>query len=224
MKESLFTQRFNKVQIIFILWALAIAGRLFYFAVINRQEILQEMKTEMLKEVRIPAKRGRLLDPEGRELASSIRYVDFYIKKTAMLESDLNLFHREIPINISGVLARAKNSSQELVLIKKQATKDQYLRFEEFFHRPPYSTKFRFKRFYPQRRYRKVLGQVANTDVGRRGIRGLERKYDHRLRGQDLIYQVLEGHDGHRIEGSYRETQSLRTGYDVYVTWKDLGR
>ena len=221
MLESQFNKRFRHVRLFFILWAAAMAVRLFYFGVIARPKIVQEMQGTMVQLVTIPAKRGRILNSRKKDIASSIRYIDLYIEKKGSLEHDVEIFNLDIPLDIAAVLRRARRVKEGKVLLKKNITAEEYSLFEKKFNHLPYTSRYYFRRLV-DRRYKNKVGSVGKIDGVECGLSGLEKKYDHRLRGQDLVYQILVDRKGKEIKGSYRELKALRSGYDVYLKRGEL--
>ena len=74
----------------------------------------------------------------------------------------------------------------------------------------------RFKRDYPVKDDR--IGRVTVEGGALKGISGFEKKYDHLLTGQDLIYEVMVDKHNRVIEKTFNEKSKLIPGQDVHLT------
>src|SRR4030042_4061602 len=83
------------VYIIFLLFGLAIIGRVFYLQVFEKDIWMEKANTYSLKTMNIPADRGSIYASDGRLLASSVPYYAIYFDAKCENLTD-RVFERDI--------------------------------------------------------------------------------------------------------------------------------
>ena len=106
MNEELFRKRIKILLIIFGVWALLAAGRLFYFTVIQQDRLKKESRQLAWREAEIPVIRGRILSADGVPLAWSNASCSLYLEnwpiRTKRKEFLLDFLRSQYSVLLSG--------------------------------------------------------------------------------------------------------------------------
>ena len=184
--------RFWLVCLFFLLWALAIAARLFWLQVVRHQEFVERAQRQQQRTFEVAPRRGVLYDRNLRELAMTVQ-VDSIYASPAEIDDKQTAAHALAALvhtdpedaqtteeQIAGRLTSGHNfawvarrvtpevAAAVKELIKSGTLKGIYLQKE-------------FQRFYPDNEIAaQVLGYVGTDD---NGLGGLEQKFEAQLHG-----------------------------------------
>jgi cell division protein FtsI (penicillin-binding protein 3) len=184
--------RFWLVCLFFLLWALAIAARLFWLQVVRHQEFVERAQRQQQRTFEVAPRRGVLYDRNLRELAMTVQVDSIYASPTEIDDKQTAahalaaLVHTDpedaqtTEEQIAGRLTSGHNfawvarrvtpevAAAVKELIKSGTLKGIYLQKE-------------FQRFYPDNEIAaQVLGYVGADD---NGLGGLEQKFEAQLHG-----------------------------------------
>jgi len=184
--------RFWLVCLFFLLWALAIAARLFWLQVVRHQEFVERAQRQQQRTFEVVPRRGVLYDRNLRELAMTVQVDSIYASPTEIDDKQTAahalaaLVHTDpedaqtTEEQIAGRLTSGHNfawvarrvtpgvATAVKELIKSGTLKGIYLQKE-------------FQRFYPDNEIAaQVLGYVGTDD---NGLGGLEQKFEAQLHG-----------------------------------------
>ncbi|WP_200195688.1 peptidoglycan D,D-transpeptidase FtsI family protein [Halorhodospira abdelmalekii] len=212
--------------------ALAVVGRAFDLQVLNRDFLLDEADARHLRTVAIPAHRGMVTDRHGVPLAVSSPVFSAWAHPGELLE------HRGRIPELAAVLER---DPQELYRFLEQRAEREFVYLRR--HMPPaMSERVRsletpgvqlqreLRRFYPSGQ---VTAQLLGvTDIDGHGLEGVERTYNHLLRGESGAKRVLRDRLGRVVE-DVELIREPRPGQDValsidrdiqYLAYRELKR
>jgi cell division protein FtsI (penicillin-binding protein 3) len=185
-------------QLLLLLLALLI-GRAGYIQLVRGGEFARLARKQQFADVEVPAPRGRLLDRQGRALA-----VSYHARTVAADPQEIDdpgefaarvtflLGEPDAAPEMASLVAAKKKEGKRFVYLRRRIDRDIAARLEEaginglVLREEP-------RREYPHRRAAAaLLGVVgADTDGQIRGLTGLERIFDQRLRGTEGIAHVL---------------------------------
>jgi cell division protein FtsI (penicillin-binding protein 3) len=180
--------RFWLVCLFFLVWVLAIAGRLFWLQVVRYQEFINRAAKLHESKVDIPPRRGSLLDRNLRELAMTVQVESVYAVP-ADVDDKPTAAHRLAALvhtdpddpqtgeeQIAARLASGRNS----IRVAKGVSSDVAASVMGLGIKGIYLQK-EFQRSYPEEEIAaQVLGFVGADD---NGLGGLEQKYEALLHG-----------------------------------------
>ena len=190
--------RFFIVCLFFLVWACAIAGRLFWLQIVRHQDFVERAQKQQQRVIEVAPRRGILYDRNLRELAMTIQVDSIYADpseigdKQAAARTLAQLVHADpadaltTPAQIAARLAAGHNfawiarrvTPQVASAVKALNMKGIYFQKE-------------FQRFYPDSEIAaQVLGYVGVDD---NGLGGLEEKFDADLHGRPgLMYTAMD--------------------------------
>ena len=175
-------------------WTVAIEARLFYLQVVSHAEMTTRANKQQLRTIHPPAKRGEILDRNGRVLAYSVdadtvaadpSAVEHPEETARLLCQALDGCTAEKQRDLA---ARLKRRGQ-FVFLDRQVSPEAARRVKEL-DLPGIVFYKESRRYYPNRELAAhVLGYVG---VDNKGLAGLESAYDSRVRGQEgrILLQI----------------------------------
>ena len=190
--------RFWLVCLFFLLWACAIATRLFWLQIVRHQEFVERAQKQQQRTFEVAPRRGILYDRNLRELAMTVLVDSIYADPTQIVDKQAAA-HTLAPLvhtdpddalttedQIAVRLAAGHNfawiarrvAPQVAAAVKNLNIKGIYFQKE-------------FQRFYPDNEIAaQVLGYVGVDD---NGLGGLEEKFDASLHGRPgLMYTAID--------------------------------
>ena len=211
-------QRLLVCAAIFAGWTAAIEARLFYLQVVSHAELTSLANNQQLRTISPAAKRGEILDRNGRVLAYSvdadtIAAVPSEVENAeetaralcAALDTCNAAKQREL-------LGRLKRRGQ-FAFLDRQVSPEAARRIKAL-DLPGITFYKESRRYYPNRELAAhVLGYVG---VDNKGLAGLESTYDSRVRGQDG--RILLSIDSKQRARSAREERPATAGDTVETT------
>jgi cell division protein FtsI (penicillin-binding protein 3) len=179
--------RFWLVCAFFLLWACAIAARLFWLQVVRHTEYVERAQKQQQRTFEVAPRRGVLYDRNLRELAMTVQVDSIYAvpseiddKKAAAhaLAADVN--NPEDKQTREDQIADRLDNGRGFAWVARRVTPEAATRVKALNMKGIYFQK-EFQRFYPDNQIAaQVLGYVGLDD---NGLGGLEGKYDVKLHG-----------------------------------------
>ncbi len=210
--------RIKIVFIIVVVLFLVILGRIFYIQVFSYNKLNNLALALWQRNLPITADRGRILDRNGKVLATNITTTTLYvvpsqvtnkedtaIKLAEILDCDKN----DILKHLNKKTSLEKVNPEGRQLDSKTADKINSLNIDGL-----YLLK-EAKRYYP---YGDVLAHTLGyVGIDNQGLSGLELQYDDYLTGKDGSIKYVSDGKGKRIKLS-EEYEKPQNGMDIYLT------
>ncbi|MFC1517702.1 peptidoglycan D,D-transpeptidase FtsI family protein [Candidatus Margulisiibacteriota bacterium] len=201
---------------IFLLFFIGILTRLFYLQIVKYSFFKQKTVAQQQKSIKIPAKRGNILDRQGKLLATSIDTVSLYAApkhiadKEALAEKIAPLLNKK-PYEIRN---KIDNDLYFVWLERKLDPKvAQEIRKMDL---PGIGFIDEQKRVYPHKAFAAhVLGFVGIDDIG---LGGLEQSFDKELGGEPGELVVEKTPSGEEIYSSLRTLKPPAQGHQLQLT------
>ena len=201
-----------------VAWTAAIEARLFYLQVIAHGEMTTRANNQHLRTIKTPAKRGDILDRNGRVLAFSVD-VDTIIADPSEVEHPEETARALCKAlddcdaeKLRDITGRLKRQSQ-FAYLERQVSPEAGKRVRELDLQGIMLNK-ESRRYYPNRELAAhVLGYVGFDN---KGLAGLESAYDARVRGQDG--RLLVHIDSKKRARDAREERAATAGDTVETT------
>lgn len=181
------TSRLFVCACVFAFWTAAIEARLFYLQVIAHAEMTTLANNQQLRTINPPAKRGEILDRNGRVLAYSVDADTITADPTEVEKPEetaraicqaLDACNADRLRELVARLKRKGNFSY----LERQASPDAARRIKAL-NLPGIGFHKESRRYYPNKELAShVLGYVG---LDNKGLAGLESTYDSRVRGQE---------------------------------------
>jgi cell division protein FtsI (penicillin-binding protein 3) len=215
------TSRWTRVRIVVCGLALAgfatWVGRAAVDLQVKKADWLSDLAEEnYLREVQIPPRRGRILDRNGKELATTIEVDSVFCNPRVL---------RGVP-GVASKLAKAlkmdvrevqqKLASQRYFVWLKRQVEASESAAAMALGLPSVATRKEPKRFYPLR----TLAATVIGHAGRdgRGLEGVEKAFDPQLRGQPTVVQGIKDALGRDLFIDGVADTSALAGKDVVLT------
>jgi cell division protein FtsI (penicillin-binding protein 3) len=204
--------RFWLVCLFFLVWALAIAGRLFWIGVVRHGEFEERAQKQQQRTFEVAPRRGVLYDRNLHELAMTVQVDSIYAVPTEienkqeaarMLAAAVHTDPDDSQTAEDQIAARlAKNNS--FAWVARRVTADVAARVKTLPLKGIYFQK-EFQRFYPDNEIAaQVLGYVGIDD---NGLGGLEQKFEPQLHGvSGRMYTAMDARR-HVLGSSEREPE-----------------
>jgi stage V sporulation protein D (sporulation-specific penicillin-binding protein) len=203
------------ISIFVLLWVFAF-GRLFYLQIVQSRDIGRKSRTEQVRHLETPARRGEILDKKGRILATDLKLFTLYAEKSRIVDIETTAKTlakygigsatrlESLLLNNSGLIRIARGVSDSVV---RKLNLEGIYAVREWF------------RYYPS-------GRVGRTAIGslnweKKGISGIEREYNKQLAGSNgwAYYLEVPRYSGisllKRCEENYEDPIP---GRDIYLT------
>jgi cell division protein FtsI (penicillin-binding protein 3) len=204
------------------LWAVAIEARLVYLQVFQHAELSDRGERQQMRTVEAPAKRGELLDREGRILAFSVDADTIYAVPTDIQNPDT------AASALCGALADCSGKDRQaladrigrgraFVYVRRQATPEQARRIAAL-EMAGVGFMKETRRFYPNKSLAAHLLGYVGIDNG--GLHGIESTYDTLIKGRPgavLIQTDARRRAFSRIERPPTAGSTLELTIDRYV-------
>jgi cell division protein FtsI (penicillin-binding protein 3) len=194
----LMRSRFWIVCLFFLLWAGAIAGRLFWLQIVRHQEFVERAAKQQQRTFEVAPRRGILYDRNLRELAMTVLADSIYADPSEIADKPgaartlAALVHTdsEDGLTTDDQIAARLNAGHNFAWIARRVTPQVAAAVKALNMKGIYFQK-EFQRFYPDSQIAaQVLGYVGVDD---NGLGGLEEKFNGDLHGQPgLMYTAMD--------------------------------
>src|ERR1700690_2548203 len=204
--------RFWLICLFFLLWACAIAGRLFWLQIVRHQEFIERAQKQQQRTFEVAPRRGVLYDRNLRELAMTVQVDSIYAVPTEI--DDKQAAAHALAAAVHTDPNDAQTTEQEIVprlnkgnsfaWIARRVTADVATKVRALPLKGIYFQK-EFERFYPDNLIAaQVLGYVGVDD---NGLGGLEKKFEPALHGvPGRMYTAVDAH-ARRLGSTEREPE-----------------
>lgn len=189
------------VTVAFTVWAAVIEARLFYLQVYDHAHLTSEASHQQSRLIDMPARRGDLLDRNGRLLAYSVDADSVYAVPAELkgVQEAIDLLCKALDgcsAQERQTLRRRFATQPAFAYVRRLVTTDQARRVMAL-HLPGVGLMKEPRRYYPNRELAAhLLGYVGRDDREREvGRGGIESRYDAEVRGRDakLLVQHASG-------------------------------
>jgi cell division protein FtsI (penicillin-binding protein 3) len=200
---------------LFLFWACAITGRLFWLQIVRHQDFVERAAKQQERSFEVAPRRGILYDRNLRELAMTVLSDSIYADPTQIADKPAAartlaaLVHTdpEDRLTTEQQIAARLNDGHNFAWIARRVTPQVAAAVKALNLKGIYFQK-EFQRFYPDNQIAaQVLGYVGADDTG---LGGLEEKFDGELHGRaGLMYTAVDAR--RKVLGSSeREPESGR--------------
>ena len=207
---------------IFGVWSAAIAARLAHLQVIRHDDLVVRAERQQLRTVTAPAKRGEILDRNGRVLAYSVDADTIYAVPSEIAEAD------GVAAAICGALDECSGRERQAMAdrmrrrgafayVRRRVAPDEARRVAALnlegigFHKEN-------RRFYPRKELAAhLLGYVG---IDNQGLSGIELVYDRQIRGRAgtiLVQTDARSRPFSRVERPPTSGASIELTIDEYL-------
>ena len=197
---------------LFLFWALAIGGRLFWLTVVRHHEYAQRATRQQQRTFEVAPRRGILFDRNLQELAMTVQVDSVYADpseitdKQAAARALAAIVHtdRDDSRTTAAAIAARLNQGHDFAWVARRVSSAVSAKVRALHMKGIYFQK-EFQRFYPDNDLAaQVLGYVGLDDTG---LGGLEGKFDSRLHGKPGIMYTAVDARRHVLGSSEREPQ-----------------
>jgi cell division protein FtsI (penicillin-binding protein 3) len=211
--------------VLFGIWTAAIEARLFYLQVLEKDELTAYAGRQQLRTITSPAKRGEILDRNGRVLAYSVD-ADSVFADPSEIENATPTA-AAVCGALDGCTAADRQSMEKqlrrdtrFVYLARRVSPDEARRVRDL-HLPGVGFVKENRRYYPKKELAAhVLGYVGMENVG---LGGLESAYDSQIRGRDgkVLIQIDAKRDAmfSRVERPATAGVSVELTIDQYLQY-----
>ncbi len=199
-------RRFWLICLFFLLWALAIASRLFWLQIVNHHEFVERAARQQLRTFEVAPRRGVLFDRNLHELAMTVLVDSIYADpaeiddKQAAARALAAIVHTDPDDKrtTEEAIAARLEAGHNFAWVARRVTPDVAKRVRALSMKGIYFQK-EFQRFYPNNQLAaQLLGYVGVDD---NGLGGLEDKFNSQLHGvPGRMYTAMDAR--RRILGS----------------------
>jgi cell division protein FtsI (penicillin-binding protein 3) len=190
--------RFLLICTLFLVWAVAIAGRLFWLQIVRHQDFVERAAKQQQRTFEVAPRRGVLYDRKLRELAMTILVPSIYADPTQIADKQAtahtlaSLVHTdpEDALTTEVQIVARLNEGRNFAWIARRVT-PQVAASAKALNMKGIFFQQEFARFYPDDQLAaQVLGYVGTDDDG---LGGLEEKFDSDLHGRPgLMYTAMD--------------------------------
>jgi cell division protein FtsI (penicillin-binding protein 3) len=204
--------------VMFAGWTVAIEARLLYLQVVAHDDLMTRANRQQLTTIKLPAKRGDIVDRNGSLLAYSVDAVTIAADPSDIADPD------QVAAAVCGALTdcsaqqrqnmaeRLRGKSQFAFLARQVSPKEG--RRVKMLEIPGLLFYQESRRYYPKKRLAaSVLGYVGTDNVG---LAGLESAFDKSIRGREG--RMLVQKDARRQAISSREERPPTAGEGLELT------
>jgi cell division protein FtsI (penicillin-binding protein 3) len=190
--------RFWLVCLFFLLWACAIAARLFWLQVVRHSEYVERAQKQQQRTFEVAPRRGVLFDRNMRELAMTVQVDSIYAVPTEIDDKQAAATTLAAIVHIDPEDKRTTeqeiedrlNKGRSFAWVARRVKPEVSARVRALNMKGIYFQK-EFQRFYPDNQLAaQVLGYVGLDD---NGLGGLEQKFDAQLHGvPGRVYTAMD--------------------------------
>lgn len=215
MNNGVYKKRVSLLLILFGVWAVCAAGRLFYFSVLAREKYVNESNRLAWRAGTLPVVRGKILTADNIPLAWSEYQVRVRLK---LFPTDSG--RREaIFAFIQKHFGRSLTGEEKLPLtLVQMADMEQFQKLHKL-ARPYYELNcsiVMIRKRHPDKSLDGVIGYCRRREDGMLiGVSGLEKKYDKELCGQQGLFHVMLNRYGRFVKETMRIKREAIPGKDI---------
>ena len=216
IKEKQFRIKIVLIVVFFVI--IFMFGRIFYIQVFSHNKLNELAEALWHRNLPITADRGKILDRNGKVLATNITTTTLYVVPNQILNKEDTAYKLAKILNASyeDILKHlTKKTSLEKVNPEgRQLSSDIAEKINELNIDGLYLMK-ESKRYYP---YAEVLSHVLGyVGIDNQGLSGLELKYDDYLTGKNGSIKYTSDGKGNRLN-NLEVYEKAQNGMDIYLT------
>ena len=203
--------------ILFLMAFLAIIYRLVYLQYLNASEFKSFAEYQHIGEFILSSKRGKILDRNGVELATSLNEKTIYANPKLVIDSEYEskILAEILELNPEDIKEKLDNQDLGFVYIQRKVTAEKAEEIIEF-NLPGIYIQNESMRYYP-------LNDIASSVVGftgidNNGLSGIELQYENILRGIDVKVIAEKDVFGNIIPEENNVSKEPIDGKDVILT------
>ena len=203
--------------ILFLMAFLAIIYRLVYVQYLNASEFKSFAEYQHIGEFILSSKRGKILDRNGVELATSLNEKTIYANPKLVIDSEYEskILAEILELNPEDIKEKLDNQDLGFVYIQRKVTAEKAEEIIEF-NLPGIYIQNESMRYYP-------LNDIASSVVGftgidNNGLSGIELQYENILRGIDVKVIAEKDVFGNIIPEENNVSKEPIDGKDVILT------
>jgi len=202
---------------LFLLILAAIGHRAFGLQLVRGDKYRARAQRQAIHTVKLPPKRGPVLDRHGNRIAVSVDVPSVYAnpRKVGPLAAEAAVKLATILDADRYLLAERLSSRRYFVWVKRRVTPKQAEQVEALDIHGVYLTR-ESRRFYPNRRLAGAIIGFAGLDG--RGLEGVERYFDSWLRGSSSTISGLRDAHGNTVYVEGRPDLTPAAGHTVTLT------
>ncbi len=213
-------RRFNRrvhLVVLVLLFGLGAAGvRSFRLQTEQHERMARLAREQYLNDVRLPARRGRILDRHGKPLAVSVDVPSVYANPSAVVDARKTARALAPVLGADLHVLYQRLASERLFVWLKRQVSPEVARKVEALKLPGIATTKEPKRFYPNREV--AAHSIGFTGVDGQGLEGIERSLDEELTGEPQVVMVERDGRGRAVLSSTLDPEHRTSGQDVYLT------
>ncbi len=203
---------FNKIKIINFLVLLIVALiiiRIIYLNTFNNNFLAHQLNVRIMRNVKIPAMRGNIVDRNNNPLAISTPIASIWVDptqldnlNTAQIDNIANILH----LSVANLNNKLKQKNKTFVYLKRSVSPLEADAIKDLDIEGIYSIQ-EFKRYYP---YANVTAHVVGfNNIDDNGAEGIEYIANKKLIGIDGKEQIARDRQGHVIKQMMNNTPAI---------------
>lgn len=184
----------------FAVFALVLAGRAFQLQVLNHEFLIDQGQLRYLATLKVPARRGAILDRNGEPLALSAPTKTIWAVPSELLAAPEKLaaVARHLKYTVSELRNYLQEHRNRQFLYLQRQLNPAHARRVMALDAPGVFVKLEYKRYYPAGEAAAQL--IGLTDIDNRGISGMELALNKVLSGEPGSRQVIMNAKGEVVE------------------------
>jgi cell division protein FtsI (penicillin-binding protein 3) len=217
-------RRVLAVAIMFVTWAVAIEARLVYLQVYRQADLSARAERQQRRTIEVPAKRGEILDRQGRVLAYSVGADSIYAVPPEIADPDRTLaalcrVFRDCTREFRAAALDRMRKQRAFVWVRRQVSPEEARQIEAL-NLEGIGLLKESRRFYPSKSIAAhVLGYVGLDNTG---LAGIELAYDRFIRGKPgtaLVQTDARRHAFSRTERPPTTGATVELTIDQVLQW-----
>ncbi len=203
--------------LLFLLCSVALVARAVNLQIMDTEFLQEQGEARFLREVKVPTRRGNILDRNGEPLAVSTPVDSVWVNPRELLQApeDITPLAAAIGVDAEEVERRlSQRSSREFVWLRRRLHPDVAAKIESLKLHGVFLQK-EYRRFYPAGEVTShVIGFTNIDDVGQEG---LELAYNDWLQGKPGLKRVIRDRLGRTVENVEMLREAV-PGQDLALT------
>ena len=211
MPQKMRMRRLQGVALLIVVLQAVLVGRLFYLQVLHHREYRDKSIRQVQRQQEVPARRGRLLDRNGKTLAFDIEAWDISVRRQQIRKSDLPFVAAAINRTYEAVRQQLSQGDSYVTLAREVSLSPDAVR--RLSSLPGVCLDRRNARNYPYGAL--ALQYLGSTNQDGQGAAGIEMAFDTVLSGTPGRVTLLRDESGEAI-GRQEESEPI-DGLDVVL-------
>jgi len=203
--------------ILFLMAFLAIIYRLVYVQYLNASEFKSYAEYQHIGEFVLSSKRGKILDRNGRELATSLIEKTVYANPKLVLDSEYEskILAEILELNPADIKEKLDSQDLGFVYIQRKVSSEKAEKIIEY-NLPGIYIQNESMRYYPLKDI--AASVIGFTGIDNNGLSGIELQYENILRGIDVKVVAEKDVFGNIIPEENNVLAEPIDGKDVILT------